>query len=110
MSGCACHVRDVSIEHNRWTDDLGNKYTCLTCHGPDASQRVKDAMALPTVPTCTDCHTLSDPHGFDPAKHTSEGAAVTGSGRVDPGRQRPYNPPYAYSCELHRVPRAAADR
>ncbi len=104
MTGCDCHVRDLSIEHNRWADDAGNKYTCVTCHGPDAAQRVKDAMLLPTAPTCTDCHTLSGPHGFDPAAHTSDKSADTTSGTwpyVDTTANYqgvPYNEPYAYSA------------
>ncbi len=104
MTGCACHVRDVSIEHNRWTDDGGNKYTCLTCHGPNVSQRVKDALALPTVPTCTDCHTLTTPHGFDPAPIRPTGALTP---RVARGLPRATTPPTTRRTHTPRRARSA---
>ncbi len=69
MTGCACHVRSLSIEHNRWTDDAGDPLACASCHGADADQRVKDALAAGST-NCFDCHTPTDGHPYSPSMHT----------------------------------------
>jgi len=54
MSGCACHVRNLTIEHNRYTTPEGEPITCVTCHLSD-DPVVQAAMAEGRR-TCADCH------------------------------------------------------
>lgn len=71
MSGCSCHVRNLTIEHNRYVTDAGDPLDCASCHGTSAEQQVKDAMAA-GVTQCTACHAdLSHP-----AMHVSGVAGV----------------------------------
>ncbi|HSK46439.1 MAG TPA: hypothetical protein VLA05_00370, partial [Coriobacteriia bacterium] len=72
MSGCACHVRNLTNEHARYTDDAGEQLSCITCHGPDVPQRVKDAMQLPTTPTCADCHDIPLGHPYAEVDHLAD--------------------------------------
>lgn len=66
MSGCACHVRNLSNEHARYTDDAGAPITCLTCHqSPDPA--VQAALAAGST-ACAGCHTI---HGDLAAIHAA---------------------------------------
>ncbi len=71
MSGCACHVRNITVEHNRYTDDAGNALSCASCHGASASQQVKDAMAAGST-NCLDCHTLPIGHPYGEVDHVAD--------------------------------------
>jgi len=80
MAGCACHVRSLTIEHNRWTTDTGDPLSCASCHGESASQVVKDALAA-GVTECTVCHTLSAQHPYGDVDHIADnGSQVDASG------------------------------
>ncbi len=71
MTGCACHVRNITIEHNRWTDETGGALSCASCHGASASQQVKDAMAAGST-NCLACHTISPDHPYADVDHAAD--------------------------------------
>ncbi len=81
MTGCACHVHSLTIEHNRWTDPDGTPLDCASCHGADVPQNIKDALAAGST-NCLDCHTLSGGHPYAADTHTSQ---FTSSGWDGPG-------------------------
>lgn len=62
----SCHTSKLLREHMRHTDDLGASYTCNTCHGAAASERVQSAIADGDS-DCYACHE-GHPHGagFEP--------------------------------------------
>lgn len=102
MSGCACHVRSLTVEHNRYTTDAGDPITCVTCHA-STDPVVQAAMAAGST-ACLSCHEIDMAnHGFDPALHTAEieGEGLSGTWTyVDTTAQVSgvyMNVPYAYS-------------
>ncbi len=69
MSGCSCHVRDLTIEHNRYTTATGEQITCLTCHLSD--DPIVQAAMREGKRACADCH-LSAASGSHDSLHTVE--------------------------------------
>ena len=104
MSGCACHVRNLTYEHNRYTTDAGGAITCVTCHA-SSDPVVQAAMAVGDR-SCSACHTYDPDHGFDPLMHTADldGEGLSGTWTyVDASAAvlgTPMNVPYVYSSEL----------
>ncbi len=61
-----CHAGNLTNEHAARTNPItGRPYDCQTCHGPQAPQPAKDAIARFTVTGvksgCADCHTGINP-------------------------------------------------
>lgn len=70
MSGCACHVADLTTEHNRYTTDSGGSITCASCHASTDPQ-VQAGMAAGTR-MCPDCHTIPAGHPYAEIDHVAD--------------------------------------
>lgn len=70
MAGCPCHVRSLTVEHNRYFTDAGTPIACITCHASTDSAVVA-AMAAGT-PGCTDCHVISADHPYADVDHVAD--------------------------------------
>lgn len=58
MEDCKqCHQTSLSIEHSRYTDAAGNKYSCYTCH-QSSKPEVQQALAQ-KLKSCDACHTIT---------------------------------------------------
>ncbi len=77
MTGCACHVRSLTIEHNRWIGQTGSSLTCASCHGDSASVAVKEALAA-GITDCEGCHPGAAAHST--AHETAVSPTCAGSG------------------------------
>ncbi len=53
--GTSCHTRSLVLEHAKYPRNSELKYQCDLCHGPNAPQRVKDALAEQDM-RCFACH------------------------------------------------------
>ena len=71
MTACRpCHVAELTIEHNRYTDAAGAVLTCATCHSSTESS-VTAAVAA-GISDCAACHAL----GGGSASHLTQHADV----------------------------------
>ncbi|HET6350964.1 MAG TPA: cytochrome c3 family protein [Coriobacteriia bacterium] len=70
MSGCSCHVSDLTIEHNRYLTSTGDAFTCATCH-ESTNPQVQAGMAAGTR-RCADCHTIPNLHPYGEIDHLAD--------------------------------------
>ena len=84
MSGCPCHVRNLTVEHNRYlSHTTGAAITCLTCH-TSTDPRVVAAIAAGSR-ACRDCHTISGNHPYGDIDHIADVAETPDTSGVTCG-------------------------
>ncbi|NTU70926.1 MAG: hypothetical protein HGB10_03780 [Coriobacteriia bacterium] len=77
-NGCeSCHIESLIDEHSQYPESATVKYQCDLCHGANAPQQVKDAVAAGNT-SCSACHTTVT-HGDHASTVADTALGLTGS-------------------------------